>query len=215
MFGNTRQGLPRSLFCAVALLAVALAGPACADTASESRRLIELLEIQPGASAADVGAGDGEWTEALAKAVGPEGHVYSTEVETELVEDLRRRLEDRDLGNVTTILGNQEASGLPSGCCNAILLRMVYHHFERPQAMRASLHRALKPEGLLAIVDIVPQEHWRKLDGVPERGGHGIEPEDLIREMGADGFALVSRHDDWSGDDERYCVVFRQAAKTP
>jgi ubiquinone/menaquinone biosynthesis C-methylase UbiE len=163
--------------------------------------------------AADIGAGEGKWTEALAMAVGQEGHVFSTEVKTDLVEDLRRHIERRGLGNVTVILGDQLDVGLPTGCCDAVLIRMVYHHFQDPGAMRASLHRALKPEGLVAIVDIIPQEHWRQLDGVPDRGGHGIEPRALVREMTNDGFELVSRHDDWNGDDDRYCVVFRSVAK--
>jgi hypothetical protein len=28
--------------------------------------------------------------------------------------------------------------------------------------------------------------------------------------MTADGFQVVSRHEDWNDDEDRYCVVFRR-----
>ena len=74
--------------------------------------------------------------------------------------------------------------------------------------MRADLRAALKPAGVLAVIDIVPQEGWRRLPGVPDRGGHGIPPDRLLEEMTGDGFELVARFDDWDGDEERFCMVF-------
>jgi hypothetical protein len=50
-----------------------------------------------------------------------------------------------------------------------------------------------------------------ELPGVPDRGGHGISAEDLVEEMTSDGFEVVERYDDWNGNDNRYCVVFRRA----
>ncbi len=79
--------------------------------------------------------------------------------------------------------------------------------------MRADLRAALRPAGLIAVIDILPQAGWRELPGVPDRGGHGISPEQLVEEMTGDGFELVGRFDDWNGDDERFCMVFlRQLA---
>lgn len=168
-----------------------------------------MLELGPGKSVADFGAGDGKWAVKLARVVGAEGRVYATEVDPELVEEIAERAKKEGLANLEAILGSQEETGLAAGCCDAILLRMVYHHFTEPEKMRAGMRRALRPNGLLAVIDILPQKHWRELPEVPDRGGHGIEPEALIAELTADGFELVSRHQDWNGDQERYCVVFR------
>ena len=193
------------------LLTACAAGHARAD---EADQIAAALELAPGMRVADVGAGDGEWTVGLAARVGEPGHVYATEVDEDDLEDVRERAGDAGLGNVTTVLGDQNETGLPAGCCDAILLRLVYHHFTDPAPMRASLRRALRPGGLIAVVDILPQSHWRELEGVPDRGGHGIAPEELVADMTRDGFELVARHDDWGDDENHYCVVFRRSAST-
>jgi tRNA A58 N-methylase Trm61 len=177
-------------------------------TATEADRIAEVIRLRPGMVVADVGAGEGEWSEELARRVGEEGHVYATEVDKEKIEEIRERAETAGLDNLTVVLGNQSESGLPEKCCDAILLRMVYHHFEQPEAMRSSLRRSLRPRGILAVIDINPQKSWRELPDVPDRGGHGIEPAELIREMNDEGFRIAARYEDWNGDEDRYCVVF-------
>jgi predicted methyltransferase len=44
--------------------------------AIEVPRLIEILELKPGMTIADVGAGFGAWTTAFSKWIGPNGRVY-------------------------------------------------------------------------------------------------------------------------------------------
>lgn len=197
----------------VTVLALALLVAGCSTdraSADELERLVEILQLQPGSMVADVGAGDGDWAVDLAEYVGLEGHVWATEVGQDDVEDIEGRIPDTFAENITVVLGDQSDTGLPENCCDAILLRMVYHHFTRPAEMRASLRSALRPDGLIAIIDIIPQNAWRDLPEVPDRGGHGIPHGDLIREMTSEGFEVVLREDDWNGDDDRFCVVFRR-----
>jgi len=186
-------------------------GAAVHSLDSEAARTIEALGLRPGLRVADVGAGNGEWAERIGREVGETGHVYATEVDRDDLQKVETRLKDAGLKNVTIILGTQEDTGLPPGCCDAILLRMVYHHFTDPARMRASLRSALRRGGPLVVIDTEPQKNWRHLEGVPDRGGHGIAEEALVSEMTADGFEVVARHPDWEGDGDRYCVVFRRA----
>jgi len=196
---------------ALAVSLLAAAGPAAHSLDSEAARTIEALGLQPGLQVADVGTGNGEWAERISREVGETGHVYATEVDRDKLQMVDTRVKDAGLKNVTTILGTQEDAGLPPGCCDAILLRMVYHHFTDAHRMRASLRSALRRGARLVVIDTEPQKNWRHLDGVPDRGGHGIKEEDLVREMTTDGFEVVARHEDWAGDGDRYCVVFRRA----
>lgn len=181
--------------------------------ANESQRIAEVLELREGISVADVGGGRGKWTEELARRVGATGHVYATEVEQDKVDDIAKRAERAGLENVTAILGDQDDTGLPTGCCDAILLRLVYHHFQDPPKMRASLAAAMKPDARLVIVDTAPHDDWRELPGVPDRGGHGISPRDLVAELANDGFELVEQHHDWPDEEANYCAVFQKKAR--
>jgi ubiquinone/menaquinone biosynthesis C-methylase UbiE len=183
---------------------------AARSPAAELERIREMLDLERGAQVADVGAGNGEFSEELARLVGTTGHVYSTEVDGDDVETIRERMDAEGLDNVTVILGDQHKIGLPENCCDSILLRLVYHHFTEPPEMRAALKRALRPGGRLVVIDIRPQKSWRDLPGVPDRGGHGVPLMDLIEEMTADGFEVVTQFDDWETEnDDTYCVVFQ------
>ncbi len=195
----------------LAAAALLVTGGVALTLSSETTRLVEALAIEEGMRVADVGAGDGEWAERLAREVGSAGHVYATEIDEDDVEDIGDRLSRAGLENVTTILGTATDTRLPTGCCEAILLRMVYHHFTDPAPMRASLRRALRPGARLAVIDLEPRGDWYDLPGVPDRGGHGIRQEELEAEMTSDGFEVVARYDDWNGNGNRYCVVFRRA----
>ena len=192
-----------------AFLTLLLTACSLPATAGESGKIAAVLGLQPGSVVADVGAGDGKWSEKLARKVGASGHVYATEIDPDDVDKLRRRFEKDKFQNVTAVLGDDTGTGLPEGCCDAILLRMVYHHFTEPEKMRASLRRSLKPGGEVVVIDIVPQTGWRELPGVPDRGGHGLPVDVLVAEMTADGFKVVEQRAEWNGDDERYLVVFR------
>jgi ubiquinone/menaquinone biosynthesis C-methylase UbiE len=200
----------------VPVLAIGLAGCALPRAPRvEVERVSEIMQLEPGKQVADVGAGDGRWSEALARGVGDGGQVYATEVKQERVEEIRRRAQKRKLENVTALRGDQEDTGLPEQCCDAILLRLVYHHFTDPPKMRESLRRALRREGFLVIIDFEPKEGLSTLPGVPDRGGHGIRPDDLVEEMASDGWEVVARFEDWEGGKDRFCLVFRPVLAKP
>lgn len=179
-------------------------------SAGEFELIAERLELRPGMEVADVGAGDGEWSVEIARIVGEEGHVWATEINAEEVERIQERIDEESLANITAVLGSDDQTGLPVACCDALLLRMVYHHFVEPEPMRLSLYQNLRPGGILVVIEIRPENSWPDVEDVPERGGHGIEPEDLRAELTGGGFEFVERIDRWNGDRLRYCSVFRR-----
>ena len=123
---------------AVGLFFLLLVGHASLAAASERDRISKALALHEGMHVADVGAGDGAWTEHLAHEVGEAGRVYATEIEADDVEEIRQRVSEAGLDNVTTLLGTATDTALPTGCCESILLRLVYHHFTEPASMRAT-----------------------------------------------------------------------------
>jgi ubiquinone/menaquinone biosynthesis C-methylase UbiE len=164
----------------------------------EAAEITRLLRLRPGMSAADVGAGDGEWGETMARVLGSTGRMFLTEIDEDELHKLRDRVEESDLETMSVVAGKAEETGLPDACCDAILLRLVYHHMSDRAAMRDSLRHSLRPDGLLLIIEM-------------DRDGHGFDAESLVEEMTADGFELVSRHPDWGAHSYQYAVVFRPA----
>lgn len=192
----------------VMIIFLLLIGCQVLSGAESTDRVAELLNVQEGQSVADVGAGDGEWSFDLARRVGSNGQVFSTEVDLEKLEGVRDQASEQDLHNITPVLAGESVTGLPVDCCDAILIRLVYHHFTQPDAMLNSLRRAIRSSGRIVIIDFEPGR-LDPVPGVPEnRGGHGVDPELVIQEMTAAGFTLSQRIDSWDDREDRFCLVF-------
>ena len=171
------------------------------ETARESAALIDALELASDSRVADVGAGNGGYTVALAQTL-TSGFVYATEIDLGNLATIERTVEAAGLTNVTLIEARTSETGLPPDCCDGIFLRHVYHHLTDPDTVVADLFRALRPGGRLAVIDFRP-EGWLSflcpVEGVRgDRGGHGVPPAVVIEEMTAAGFQLDRQIDDWS-----------------
>jgi len=197
----------------IALLLSAIALPVCGqDYKQEPARLAQLLNWHVGSVVAEIGAGAGEMTIDAAARVGTSGHVYSNELSSEKLAQLKELAAGERNRNITVLEGSQSGTNLPPECCDSIFMRRVYHHFTEPQKMDRSLLQSLKPGGMLAVIDFPPRTGLPTVEGVPaNRGGHGIPKEILIQELTAAGFELASQPADWPNDN--YCVIFRKPEK--
>jgi len=166
-----------------------------------------LMEWKPGTTVADIGAGDGTYSFAAAEHLGAGGKVYATEIDRKKLEELRAEVRKRKLQNVVVVDSKAADTNLPTGCCEAIFLRHVYHHLTKPAEFDANLVRSLKPGGRLAIIDFPPRSGLDPVEGVPSnRGGHGIPQKLVIEELTAAGLQMEKVVDDWP--DDGYCVLF-------
>jgi ubiquinone/menaquinone biosynthesis C-methylase UbiE len=161
---------------------------------------LRVLGVGPSARIADVGAGRGELTVEMARHL-PTGRVLSTEIDRNRLEEIERAAARAGLRNVTVIEAGARDSNLPDGCCDAVYMREVYHHFDDGPAMTSTIHRALRPGGLLAVIDYPKRGH-------AGANCHCIAKETLVPQVSAQGFEVVHDEDRWSGT--RYLVVFRK-----
>lgn len=179
----------------------------------EVPRLVELLELQPGMTVADVGAGFGAWTMRFSRWLGPEGRVYATDVGAAQLAALRDVTRREQLTNVTVVEGASSTTNLPALCCDAILIRDAYHHLTQPDDMVRSLAAALRPGGRLAVIDFPPRPNSEVPAGVPaNRGGHGVPPEVVQRE-GSAVLTYVRTFATWAPNSQPaslYLVLFRK-----
>jgi predicted methyltransferase len=178
----------------------------------EVPRLVELLELEPGMTVADVGAGFGAWTMRLSRWTGASGRVFATDIGAPQLEALREAVTREGLTNVTVIEGAPDATNLPAGCCDAILIRDAYHHLTSPEAMIRSFAASLKPGGRLAVIDFPPRPGSSVPDGVPsDREGHGVPPAVVEGEVGAvlTHVRTIERWSPESQPDDLFLVIFR------
>ncbi len=132
---------------------------------------MDALGIAENKAVADLGAGGGWFTVRLARRVGPNGIVYAEDIQREMIAAIDNRIAREGLTNVRTVLGTPDDPRLPAGTLDAALIVDTYHEMERPDLLLRRLAVALKPDGLIGIVDF-------KKDG----GGPGPDMDERVDE---------------------------------
>jgi predicted methyltransferase len=148
-------------------------------------KAVALLNLRPGMTVCDLGAGTGYYSVRMARMVGPQGKVYAVDIQPAMLELLRKRLASVGIANVETVLGSEAGTNLPPLSQDMILLVDVYHEFSRPQEMLRSIYKSLKPDGRLVLLE------FRKEDpNVPIRLEHKMSIAEVRQELEAEGFYI-------------------------
>jgi predicted methyltransferase len=125
---------------------------------AQRARIAELLQLRPGMTVADVGAGTGLFTLIFAPAVGPTGKVYAVDIVPKFIEHIRGLAAEHQHANVQAVLCTERSVELPAGSVDLVFACDTYHHFEYPRTTLASIHAALRPGGELVVVDFIREE---------------------------------------------------------
>jgi predicted methyltransferase len=158
------------------------------------------MGVRPGANVADIGAGDGFFTSRLARAVGENGRVFAVDIDDAAIARLRKRLQEEGIENVTIVKGTIDDPKLPAVTLDAALIVNAYHEMEQHQSILAALRRALKPDGRLVIVEpVTPARRGRPR--ADEAKNHEVDPEYVLQDARAAGFAVVSLEDPFTRRD--------------
>jgi predicted methyltransferase len=147
------------------------------------RLAVKLLKLQPGMAVADIGAGSGYYTQLLSKAVGPQGKVYATDIQSGMLQLLRSRAEREKLTNVEVLRNTEQSSGLPANSVDLALMVDVYHELAYPREMLRSLKEALRPGGRLVLLEFRAED-----PNVPIRPEHKMSVADARKELEHEGF---------------------------
>lgn len=148
-------------------------------------KALAALDLQPGMTVADIGAGSGYMTVRMARLVGATGKVYAEDIQPQMIDLLKRRLDREKVTNVIPVLGGTDDPKLPPDTIDLMLLVDVYHEFSEPVKMLAGMRTALKSGGRLVLLE------YRKEDPtVPIRLEHKMTVAEARMELEAAGFAL-------------------------
>lgn len=152
----------------------------------EPEKAIQAFNLKPGMKVADVGAGTGFYTVRIADRVGPQGKVYASDIQPEMIKRLRANVSARGLSNVEPVLGTESDPKLPAGQLDLVVLVDVYHEFSRPQRMLHHIRDSMKSDARLILVEYraedlsvpIRPEHKMSISGVRAE----VEPEGFIFE---------------------------------
>ncbi len=158
------------------------------DEWQQPDRVMDALGIADGGRVADLGAGGGWFTTRLAMRVGPNGLVHAEDVQHEMIESIRRRVDREGLRNVRTILGTADDPRLPPDL-DAILIVDSYTQFPDPVSVLRNAAKALGPSGRLGIVDFKPDGSGGPGPVMEER----IAPAAVETDAARAGLRLLSR----------------------
>jgi ubiquinone/menaquinone biosynthesis C-methylase UbiE len=161
------------------------------DREEDPDRAIRLLRIPKGATVADVGAGSGNITIRLAKAVGPMGKVYANDIQPGMLQILQRSVEKARLTNVMPVLGTIDDPKLPAESIDLAIMVDVYHEFSEPQKMLQRLRDALKPGGRLVLLEYRAED-----PDVPILRDHKMTKAQVKLEVENEGFTQSRVFDD-------------------
>jgi ubiquinone/menaquinone biosynthesis C-methylase UbiE/copper chaperone CopZ len=167
--------------------------------------------LRPGDAVADIGAGTGLFTLLFAEQVGPKGTAYAVDIGPAFLKYIAEQATKHGHeGAITTVLNTQDSAMLPSNAIDVAFICDTYHHFEHPEKMLASIHRALRPGGRLIIIDFDLRKD--SSDFVKQRAR--APKKVYYQEITAAGFKLIDMKDVPSIKDNFY-AEFRRVESKP
>ena len=152
---------------------------------------IRLLRLQRGSTVADIGAGSGYMTLRLARAVGPTGKVYASDIQQGMLDLLQQNIVKAKVANVVPILSTPDDPGLPADSIDLAIMVDVYHELAQPQRVLQHIKDALKPGGRLVLVEYRAED-----PNVPILPEHKMTKAQVKLELESEGFKQSRVYDD-------------------
>ncbi|NJM85264.1 MAG: class I SAM-dependent methyltransferase [Leptolyngbyaceae cyanobacterium SL_1_1] len=113
---------------------------------------IDLLDLRPADTVADIGSGTGYFSFRMAPLV-PAGKVLAVDIQPEMLEMIAARQKETGVDNIEPVQGQIDDPGLPQSAVDLALMVDAYHEFSYPQEMMLGIVEALKPGGRVVLAE--------------------------------------------------------------
>lgn len=163
------------------------------DQTQKLGQLMFQMGLQPGMTVANVGTGVGHLLPYLSRRVGDQGHVIAEDIFDDFLAAARQVATNQKLANVTFVKGDETDPKLPEAGVDMVLAFDVYHHFNYPEKMLVGIHKALRADGKLVIV-----EYYKRESAMPNGAALThirLDMPDLIKELEANHFHLIEERE--------------------
>ncbi len=168
--------------------------------------LLDLLPLAPGDRVVDVGAGSGYFTFPIAERVAPDGRVFAVDIQPEMLERIEATARETGAANVVPVEGAVDDLQLPAeavGTVDLALMVDAYHEFSHPREMLASIASALRPGGLVVLVEYRAED-----PDVPIKPLHKMSEAQVRRELWASGLEFVKND---ASLPQQHVLIFRKS----
>jgi predicted methyltransferase len=156
------------------------------ETEEKPQLLIDALEIEPGQTIADLGAGSGYYSFRIAPLVGPTGKVLAIDIEPAMLEVIAQRASRERIANVAAVRASARDPNLAPGSVDLLFMVDVYHELEYPYEVMTKVRAALKPGGRVALIEYRAEDPQVAIKPV-----HKMSERQVRRELEAAGFRHV------------------------
>jgi len=123
--------------------------------------IVETLALSPGMTVLDAGCGPGRLTVPLARSVGPAGRVIALDIQPGMLARAKTKAVAAGHTNVEFVAAALGEGKLPANRFDRVVLVTVLGEIPNRAAAFTELFGALKPGGVLAIVELVFDPHFQ------------------------------------------------------
>ena len=154
--------------------------------------VVSQLRLQQGDIVADIGAGSGVFSRALALAVAPKGTVFAVDIDLALLDHITERAKEANIKNIQPVLGTFDDPNLPIRQVDLAFFHEALHHIEQREVYLKALASHLKPQGHIVVIDLIKDHPDAPHKDQPEMQ---ITLDEVKQWMAAAGFHLVEEFD--------------------
>jgi len=125
--------------------------------------LIKRSGFKPGMRVLEIGCGSGAYTTFVARAVGPGGTVEALDIQPAMLAQLEKKLalpENSDITNINTHEASAYELPFEDGSIDLVYLITVLFEIPDRNKALAEIQRVLKPGGILAVTEFLPDPDY-------------------------------------------------------
>ena len=163
--------------------------------------LLKNMNIQPGDTLADIGAGSGYHVFKMSPIL-KNGLIYAVDIQAEMLNEIQSKKDRSNSNNIVIVLGTERSVNLPGNSVDKVLLVDVYHEFNYPYEMMQSIKKALRPNGKIYLVEYRGED-----PRVPIKKIHKMTERQSVLEMKAAGLKLK---ENIANLPWQHCMIFEK-----
>jgi len=151
--------------------------------------VVRALNLKPGQTVVDIGAGTGYFTRRFAVAVGPSGKAIGLDIEPGMIDYMKDDAKKLQLSNYDARISKPDDPELAPRSVDVVFFCDVLHHVDNQVAYLEKLRPSIKPGGRLVVID------FKKTSPIGPPAAMRIPPAEMIEFAKKADYTVLREHD--------------------